>query len=162
MITFLPYPDFVKSADCLDWQFRMNRLDNQINEAIIIVQTLLGERAKNNHPVFLMWENYELTLVDYAWANLYAWECKKRRIDTRRIELNRLQQLAVEKDTASNKPFWLGDERLHSSHRAILLSKNYEWYKQFGWNEEPAIRGSDSRWPYFWPISRERKNEIQL
>lgn len=42
-------------------------------------------------------------------------------------------------------PWWLGDERLHSSHRGRLLYKDPDWYSQFGWSEEPIETG------YWWP-----------
>jgi len=158
MITFLPSADFQKSADCLDWQFAMNRLNNQINEGIIVTRTLLGEYEKGwpNHPTTLMWKGCELSLVDYCWSCLYTWERKKRLTDVvRRAILIRLQQVAVDQGGSDVKPFWLGDERLHSSHRAILLGKNPNWYSQFGWTEEPAVKNSDARWPYFWPVTKE-------
>ena len=40
-------------------------------------------------------------------------------------------------------PHWLGDVRFHSSHRANLLRKDYEYYSQFGWTENPKS-------PYVW------------
>jgi hypothetical protein len=162
MITFLPSSNFIESANCLDWQWAKNRLSNQVDEGIVIVQILLGERPKSNHPTVLMWENSELTLVDYTWTHLYTRERKRKLTDiTRRIELNRLQLIAVEKDPVGNKPFWLGDERLHSSHRSILLGKNPSWYSQFGWEEKPAVRGSDARWPYWWPVSKNNTEVVK-
>ena len=41
------------------------------------------------------------------------------------------------------KPHWLGKEEFHSSHRANLLRKDYEYYSQFGWKENPQD-------PYVW------------
>ena len=40
-------------------------------------------------------------------------------------------------------PHWLGNEKFHSSHRANLLRKDYEYYSQFGWDENPES-------PYVW------------
>jgi hypothetical protein len=40
-------------------------------------------------------------------------------------------------------PHWLGNKSFHSSHRANLLRKDYEYYSQFGWEE-------DSTNPYSW------------
>ena len=34
-------------------------------------------------------------------------------------------------------PPWLGDDRFHSSHRAVLILKKPEHYKPLGWPEEP-------------------------
>jgi hypothetical protein len=41
-------------------------------------------------------------------------------------------------------PPWLGDERLHASHRANLLRKSAGYYRRFGWTESPDM-------PYYWP-----------
>ena len=41
------------------------------------------------------------------------------------------------------KPHWLGKESFHSSHRANLLRKDYEYYSQFKWTENPES-------PYVW------------
>jgi len=40
-------------------------------------------------------------------------------------------------------PDWIGNEKFHSSHRANLLRKDYEYYSQFGWTENPEK-------PYVW------------
>ena len=51
-----------------------------------------------------------------------------------------------------DRPTWLGDEEFHSCHRAVLLGKNYDWYKQFGWEEIPAKKGENGSWGYIWPV----------
>ena len=45
--------------------------------------------------------------------------------------------------TEDNKPTWLGDNRVHSSHRANLLRKDPEHYNKYKWTEDPSI-------PYYW------------
>jgi len=40
-------------------------------------------------------------------------------------------------------PEWLGNEKFHSSHRANLLRKDFDWYSQFKWTE-------NSESPYLW------------
>ena len=40
-------------------------------------------------------------------------------------------------------PHWIGNEAFHSSHRANLLRKDYEYYSKFGWTE-------NSEDPYVW------------
>jgi hypothetical protein len=44
----------------------------------------------------------------------------------------------------TENPPWLGIEEFHSSHRAALLAKDYDWYSQWGWVEKPVI-------DYWWP-----------
>ena len=34
-------------------------------------------------------------------------------------------------------PYWLGKEEFHSSHRANLLRKDYEFYSKYKWKENP-------------------------
>ena len=40
-------------------------------------------------------------------------------------------------------PPWIGDERLHSSHRSNLLRKDEKFYSQFNWTEPHDM-------PYYW------------
>jgi hypothetical protein len=42
-------------------------------------------------------------------------------------------------------PVWWSNEDFYSSHRSALLYKNYGWYSQFGWKEEPKL-------DYIWPV----------
>ena len=42
-------------------------------------------------------------------------------------------------------PSWLGKEEFHSSHRANLLRKDFEYYSQFNWQENPDN-------PYVWYV----------
>ena len=40
-------------------------------------------------------------------------------------------------------PDWVGDERLHKSHRSNLLRKDQEFYGQYDWNEPIDLE-------YYW------------
>ena len=40
-------------------------------------------------------------------------------------------------------PTWLGNEQFHASHRSNLLRKDFEYYSQFNWTENPES-------PYVW------------
>ena len=56
MQTFLPYPDFQKTAQCLD----NKRLGKQRVEARQIISTLEGKsNGWRNHPAVKMWKGYE-------------------------------------------------------------------------------------------------------
>jgi hypothetical protein len=48
------------------------------------------------------------------------------------------------KNLQETYPPWLGDERLHASHRSNLLRKDPEHYGQFEWTEPDDL-------PYWWP-----------
>ena len=135
MQTFLPYPDFQKSAQTLD---RL-RLGKQRVEAMQILQTLAYGSGWKNHPAVLMWKGHEHYLITYGkticdeWISRgYADTCK-----------NKILSFSEVFD-GCGEMWWLGDERFHSSHRAALLAKNFTYYSQFGWNEIPKL-------DYFWP-----------
>jgi hypothetical protein len=106
-----------------------------------------------NHPAVLMWRGYEKALKVYY--NVF-WEVS---VDKWKIKVNKLQRIDFGENNFSYEiPPWLGYEPLHSSHRGRLLSKNFEYYSQFGWKEEP-IHESDG---YVWPISKDGKLDINI
>ena len=137
MQTFLPYSEFWLSLYCLD----NKRLGKQRVEARQIWRTLRGENLGwRHHPAVKMWRGYENALATYYNISLRIWEAKGFCNSMERIEKATGPALAM--------PHWLGDERLHSSHRANLLRKNPEHYGRFGWEETP-------RSGYYWPRGKE-------
>ena len=134
MQTFLPYPDFEECARCLDWR----RLGNQRIEALIILRTLRGQTSGGwrHHPAVKMWRGHENELGHYLNAMCDEW--------VRRGYRNTIRRRRVK--SPLRMPPWLGDERLHASHRSNLLRKDPEHYSRFGWREPPDL-------PYFWPES---------
>lgn len=141
MQTFLPCSNFRETARVLD----NHRIGNQVyQEAAILIEN----KGWEHHPARLMWRGYHAALATYALTLLDEMEERRRwKADVihRWRTYFREKRLNVEVDM----PPWLGDERLHSSHRAVLLAKNPEHYGQFGWAEAPAKKGKS--WPYFWP-----------
>ena len=141
MQTFLPVPDFGESARLLDWR----RLGKQRVEAWMLFDILSNPDSRwtgwRSHPAVAMWRGYEDALSLYFWSMVEEW---KRRGYRSTIELPR-------PSGDVELPPWLGDERLHTSHRSKLLQKAPEWYGQFGWTEEPGQ-------PYWWP-SRDSQQE---
>jgi hypothetical protein len=134
MQTFLPYPDFERCAATLDFR----RLGKQRVEAKQILNALAGQNGWSHHPAVKMWIGYEPALHVYK-------DCMIREWIKRGYKNN--MPLTSEMFIGVELPPWLGDERVHSSHRARLLHKDPEWYGQFGWTEEPVAQG------YFWPSS---------
>lgn len=133
MQVFLPYSDFVKSVSCLD----PKRLGNQIyREALTLIKG--GWR---NHPASKIWFNHKYALAKYCIAGLD--ELSRRGRYYHRHYQFFLNILNNEVDTGN--PRCVGIEEFHSSHRAALLFKDFNWYSQFGWKEEPKI-------DYIWPI----------
>lgn len=138
--TFLPYPDFKQSVSCLD----PDRLGNQIyREGLTLIRG-----GWSHHPASKMWKGYEHALALYCLEGLH--ELKRRgRIYT----LHYARFRALERyypDTGL--PWWLDDERIHLSHQAALLYKNYNWYIKYNWNTKPAIPNHKGSLPYYWPI----------
>jgi hypothetical protein len=37
-------------------------------------------------------------------------------------------------------PDWIGDDRVHASHRSNLLRKDYDFYSQYNWTEPTDIQ----------------------
>jgi len=56
---------------------------------------------------------------------------------------NRDNEIVLSHSCTLEYPRWLGDEKLHASHRSNLLRKNPEWYSKFGWKEPNNL-------PYVW------------
>lgn len=134
MQTFLPIPDFAASARVLDWR----RLGKQRVEAWMLhdVLTNAASRFRNwsRHPVVPMWRGHEDALALYFWTMVDEWTGRGYRST---ISLPRPGGRVA-------MPPWLGNERLHSSHRSNLIRKDPAWYGQFGWDESPDQ-------PYWWP-----------
>lgn len=135
MQTFLPHPDFRETARALD----SRRLGNQAyNECKVLITG-----GWPNHPASKMWRGYEGALAYYALALLEELSARGRRYDRWIQFYNDIADGCAE---PADMPPWLGDETVHSSHRANLLRKDPEWYGQFGWDEQP-------REGYVWPSS---------
>lgn len=139
MQTFLPYPDFDACARSLD----SKRLGKQRVEVLQILNALLNPDAKGwkRHPATLMWKGHEGSLIRYGVAVCDEWRRRGFNDTVREKLLARTPQVAHEEP-----PPWLGDERLHASHRANLLRKDLEAYRRHGWTEDPET-------PYFWPAN---------
>ncbi len=133
MNTFLPYPDFVESARCLD----VRRLGKQRVEAMQILRAIANPKyGWQHHPALPMWRGYEQALALYMNAIITEWV---RRGYKNNIPLNNVGGDA-------KMPPWLGNSKFHASHRANLLRKDPTYYGQFAWTESPDL-------PYFWPVS---------
>jgi hypothetical protein len=137
MQTFLPYNDYRASLDALD----DTRLGNQVYRETV---TLLRQ-GWPNHPAARMWRGHWWQLALYGRAGVDvmaergAW---RPSVITRwRDWYDRL----VDGLPRSERPTWLGDERVHASHRSNLLRKDPAFYGRHGWCERDDL-------PYFWPV----------
>ena len=132
MQTFLPYPDFQKSLEVLDYR----RLGKQRVEAKQILNVLLDRtttKGWRNHPITKMWVGYEPALQLYHNMCIEEWI---RQGYNNNMPLENITDKIV-------YPHWFGNDKFHSSHRANLLRKDYQYYSQFGWSEKSEL-------PYVW------------
>lgn len=134
MQTFLPYPDFKKSAEVLD----NRRLGKQRVETYQILRTLLGiSQGWKNHPAVKMWRGCERALAEYGMAMCTEW-IRRGCNDTCLEKIAALTPMR-----AFTYPVWFGDDAFHASHRSNLMRKS-EHYHKFGWTEPHDL-------PYVWP-----------
>lgn len=125
MQTFLPSLDFSECAKVLD----NRRLNKQILEARIIYNIIVEKKTNGawvNHPIVKMWREYPEALALYYNTCLFEWRGKRGK--NHKYEFIKADENCV-------MPSWLGDDRLHSSHRANLLRKDFEFYSKYGWDE---------------------------
>jgi hypothetical protein len=134
--TFLPYPSFSESARVLDDP----RLGKQRVECYQVIRTLDGvTQGWRHHPVVKMWRGHETSLLEYSSVVCEEW-IRRGYVDT---VLEKLQVHA--RPDPPVPPPWMGDERIHASHRSNLLRKDPEFYGKLGWTDPPDL-------PYFWPV----------
>lgn len=140
MQTFLPSEDFALSAMTLDRQ----RLGKQRVETLQIMKTLAG-LSKNggwkNHPAVKMWRGHEDYLMLYQIAICEEWISRGYKDTCLWKTFDFLSQI----EYPSTYPEWLGNEKIHSSHRSNLLRKYPEHYRKFNWLESDNIE-------YVWPV----------
>ena len=139
MNTFLPYSDFVKSAQCLDYR----RLGKQRVEAWQIYLALTKKNyGWKNHPIVKMWNGYELALLYYGLCICNEW-IKRGYKDSLQDKFlqecwNRLHFKEKYKE-----PYWLNNKKFHSAMRSNLLRKDKKYYSKFSWQEKDNL-------PYYW------------
>lgn len=143
MITFLPFPEYSRSARLLD----RARLGRQRVECMTIVDALNGyEPSWSLHPAVLMWEGYVPALLRY-WRHIIEEWIARGYQDSVHVQLaDREQRYGV----VGDDPWWIGDPRLHRSHRSNLARKDPAFYGRYGWSDEGLA--------YWWPAPKEQIN----
>ncbi|MFX0124149.1 MAG: MSMEG_6728 family protein [Candidatus Hodarchaeota archaeon] len=133
MQTFLPYSDFKKSFQVLDWK----RLGKQRVEALTLIKGLEGHLRKDgkpykgwkNHPCSVMWRSYLPALKLYHNLSIIEWIKRGYNNNMPLFDIEKLKIIL---------PHWLGFPQYHASHRANLLRKDYSHYSTLGWEEQPS------------------------
>ena len=160
MQTFLPYPDFQRSMICLD----PSRLGNQVyREGMTLLRG-----GWPNHPAAKMWRGYEQALAMYLLCGVEELLARgkdyrdrpwcQELLNTVPIQPINNFEMWLRSSRAIMRlapmPPWLGDDKLHASHRSALLYKDRAWYSQFKWKEKPLgpspITG---KLQYVWPVT---------
>jgi hypothetical protein len=150
MQTFLPFPDFARSAEVLDDR----RLGKQRVEALQILRALTREKyGWQHHPAVLMWSGFEEALAWYGLAMCEQWVVRGRPdscaesilADVGAAGISGIPRRQPELAAAGALPPWLGDERLHASHRSSLLRKDPGHYGRY-------FAAAPADLPYHWPV----------
>jgi hypothetical protein len=147
--TFLPYPDFERSARVLD----AKRLGKQRVETIQVVRALTRPTyGWANHPAVLMWKGYEEALGRYGLTCCEVWTehgfgdtCAVTiAADLRMFGVDTIRTQA-ELAAGEALPPWLGQEQVHVSHQSALVRKDPEHYA-------PLFPDVPDDLPYAWPV----------
>ncbi len=129
MQTFLPYPDFKKSLQTLDYR----RLGKQRVEAYQIIRAIKYGGGYSNHPAVKMWRGHINALKHYYNIALEEWISRGFK--------NRMEEMTIHGRIVY--PPWFGNAKFHAAHRSNLLRKDHAYYGKFCWREKPDL-------PYLW------------
>jgi hypothetical protein len=130
-----------KSLEALDWK-RQWQQTREAHQIIGIIRKLRSGQHTGwgNHAAVRMWYGYEPALTHYFNISLS--------ISFEKVNVRRFQPIAITEQIVL--PLWFGCPAVHESHRRRLLSKDYMFYSQLGWQEPPG--GPDT---YVWPVDKE-------
>lgn len=134
----MPYMCIYMSLDCLD----NKRLGKQRVEAKQILDAITGKtKAWLNHPCTQMWIGYENYLKFYINTAIRLWKVRgfKNTMDEYVVDIFDLKIDEI--------PFWVGVDSFHTSHRLMLLKKNYKHYSRYFDANEKTIKEAQ----YYWP-----------
>lgn len=134
MQTFLPYPDFVKSLECLDYK----RLGKQRVEAGQILDALTIKKSSHwkYHPAVKMWNGYFDALASYHDCAIRIWIARG---------YNNTMGFRSYPASKVTMPEWIGNSEFHLSHQSNLVRKDAVHYRKYF----PHV---PDNLPYVWPI----------
>ena len=141
MQTFLPFPDFKKSAKALD----NKRLGKQRVEVLQILNTLKKGNKWANHPAVRMWKGHGCALAKYGNACLDEWK--------RRGFASNMKPLKG--SDSCSMPSWFGRKDVHDSQKARLFQKDPGYYGRFA-------RYAQGYTGYVWPVPIKPSKEIKV
>ena len=89
-----------------------------------------------------MWEGHEDMLKKYVNTMILEW------IDR---GYNNTMQL-YDFDWNAPMPEWMGNDKIHKSHRLNLLRKDFQYYSQHWPEEAMEYVNQINSYPYYWPV----------
>jgi hypothetical protein len=143
--TFVPFPDFRRSAQVLDDR----RLGKQRVEALQIARALTRPGyGWRHHPAVRMWRGHPEALARYAREVCDEWR-RRGHPDTCLVQIEAELDVADpptqdELAASGRLPAWVGDDAVHRSHRSALVRKDPEHYR-------PLVGDEPDDLPYVWP-----------
>jgi hypothetical protein len=141
MQTFLPYPDYLRSAEVLDRQ----RLGKQRVEVVQILNALHEiTDGWRNHPATRMWRGHEPQLAEYGLAICEEWIGRGYQ-DTCKPKIEQHLEWATSGEFTLTKPLWFGDPAFHLAHQSNLLRKDPKHYGQYFPDVPTDLE-------YIWPV----------
>lgn len=160
MQTFLPYPDFLESANVLDkkrcWKQVVEA--HQIIDILTASQSYMGgivePRSWRNHPAVKMWEGHIPELKIYF--NCFLKTCVEvYGINTAYVPYNSFtdfcnvyhQRDFIHDSVILKMPWWHGNINFHRAMRARLIEKDEAFYLPKFPNDKGFNNGK-----YFWPV----------
>lgn len=145
MQTFLPYPDFEKTAKVLD----RARLGKQRVEVIQILNALTDPtKGWANHPATKMWKGREYQLTRYGLAMCKEWARRGYSNELSLPQLEAYLYLFRDNDYDQRMPWWMGMPKFHTRHRLMLVWKDEAHYLPLF----DDISAKPRREPvYYWP-----------
>jgi hypothetical protein len=151
MNILLPLPSFTHSVAVLDRE----RLGKQRFDCRQVLAALRAERKGGSmtfggEPVVTLWRGYESALALYYTFCVNEWVSRGYNntmvtpYDLATWQRRPGEDAFLTENVAQIKlPHWLGDGKLHESHRAWLLSSAPDHYRQLDWVEV----AQDLHWP---------------
>lgn len=129
MIPLLPYPDFEWSVKCMH-----NEQLAKLRPELINLLRVIRHQPGFDHPSVIMWRGRIQALQSFVNSAILEWQ--------RRGFFSEVEACPTFKPW--KLPSWFGNDQVHRTHRAYLLSVNEHYYRQLGWEEEPNPA-------LFWP-----------
>lgn len=126
------------------------RLPNQLLEGQIIMQALVTGNGWQHHPAVKMWVGYEAFYLKYLSAFNREWVRRGHKMHGSYLNAVGVSlDLNWDMEDVEKTPPWWGSDRLHASHRAMLLRKDPAWYgPKFADERERLETITD----YYWPV----------